>query len=267
MNINKISYLIAVVALVLSMLACNFGKGSTPIEPLPPEGTPNGGAPATEVPANNSSGSSGACANPYLPIIAGATWNYKLTGPVPDTFTRSILSVETSGFTDQDVFGTGVTRQGKWNCDNGGLIALDPSGGGSASISAQNITVDFKTTELSGVTLPAKINAGDSWTQTTTLEGTETVSGTQVPVKNQFSNTCKANGVESVTVGAGTFDAMRVECQTVMNITITMQGNPIQTKMTFNGTNWYAENIGLVKTATTGEGLDSTIELVSYNIP
>ena len=102
MNINKTSYLIAVGILVLSMLACNLG--SNPVPSLPQEGAPT----------DNPSSSSGACVNPYLPVIAGATWNYKLAGPVSDTFTRSIISVETSGFTDQDVYGAGLTRQGKW---------------------------------------------------------------------------------------------------------------------------------------------------------
>ena len=120
---------------------------------------------------------------------------------------------------------------------------------------------------MSGVTIPATLNAGDSWTQTTTLEGTEDIKGTPVPAKNQFVNTCKAIGVESVTVEAGTFDAMRLECQTVYHITITMQSNPIQTTVTINVTNWSAKNTGLVKTVNTGEGLDSTIELVSFKIP
>lgn len=265
MNINKTSYLIAGGILVLSMLACNLGNGPVPGGTPSPEGTPNESTPTPEATADNSPSSSGACANPYLPVIAGAAWNYKLTGSVSDTFTRSIISVEASGFTDQDVFGRGVTRQGKWNCENGNLIALNPSEGGSASISAENISVDFQTTELSGVTIPATVNAGDTWTQTTTLEGTQTINGTQMPAKNQVANTCKAIGVESVAVEAGAFDALRVECQTVMNITITMQGNPIQTNLTINATNWYAENIGLVKTVTTGERLNSTIELVSYN--
>ena len=263
MNKNKASCLIAAGLLTFSMLACNLGKGTTS-----PEGTANGSAPAAETPADNSSSSStGACANPYMPIVTGATWNYKLTGPVSDTFTRSIISVEAGGFADQDVFGTGVTRQSKWNCDNGNLIALNPADGGSSTINTEDYSVEFQTTALSGVTLPATINAGDTWDQTMTLEGAQTINGTIIPTKNQFSNTCKAIGVESVTVEAGTFDAMKVECLTVMDITVTMNDNPIQQNLTLNGINWYAENIGLVKTTMTGEGLDSTTELTAYSIP
>jgi hypothetical protein len=70
-----------------------------------------------------------------------------------------------------------------------------------------------------------------------------------------------------VTVEAATFDALKVECKTDMAITITMQDNPIQTNLTINATNWYAENIGLVKTVSSGEKFNSTIELTSYTIP
>jgi hypothetical protein len=267
MNKNKISYLFAGGALVFSMLACNLGKTPDPSEPVPPtvaQGTTESApAVATEAPASGG----GACANPYLPIVTGATWNYKLTGNISDTMTRSIVSVEANGFTDQDVFGTGVSRQGKWKCENGSLTALDPSNGGSASVNTENVSVDFQTTELSGVTLPATVNAGDTWTQITTLEGIETINGTQIPAKNHFVNTCTAIGVESVTVEAGTFDTLKVECKTDMAITITMQDNPIQTNLTINATNWYAENIGLVKTVSSGEKFNSTIELTSYTIP
>lgn len=266
MRTNK-RFLIAGGVLVLSMLACNLGKSPDPATPLPQD-TTNESAPATEAPANtSSSSSSGACANPYMPIITGASWSYKLTGPVPDTFTRSITAVEAGGFADQEVFGTGIIRESKWTCDNGNLIAVNPVDGGSSTLNTEDYSVDFQTTASSGVTIPSTVNAGDAWEQTLTLEGTQTMNETIIPTKNQFTNTCKAIGVESVTVEAGTFDAMKVECLTVMDLTITMNNNPIQQNLTLNNVHWYAENIGLVKTTTTGGGLDSMVDLTTYSIP
>jgi len=271
MNMKKLPYQIAAGALLLSALACTIGRPAPvpdPAEPVPATVSQGWTQAAAETPQATSAPEqpAGACDNPYMPITQGATWNYAMTGSVSDTFTRSILSVAGDGFTDQDVFGTGVTRQGQWKCENGGLIALDPASGGSASVNAEGVTVDFQTTEQSGVTLPGSVQPGDTWAQTTTLEGTETISGTQIPAKNQFSNNCKAVGVESVTVAAGTFDALRVECQTSMVITLTMQGSDISTPVNFQATNWYVQGVGLVKTVSTGENLDSTIELTSYTI-
>lgn len=254
MKTNKISLLIAAGLLGISMLACNLAKGSTS----------SGGVPAT-VPPAESSISSGACENPYYPVKAGVTWNYKLTGNISDSITRSILTTDAAGFTDQDIFGNGITRQSQWQCDNGNLIALNAGEGVTSSVSSSNVSADFHTTELSGVTLPSTINAGDAWTQSMTIEGTESINGTQIAAKNQTTNSCTAVGIESVTVTAGTFNAMRVDCSTTISITVGASETP--TSIVTNNSNWYAENVGLVKTTATGENLNSTTELVSYTIP
>jgi len=223
---------------------------------------------ATEAPTANSPTSAGGCDNPYLPVVQGAVWNYKLTGPVSDTYTHTIISVESDSFTEQDEFATGVTRQGKWQCEDGNLIALNPATGDSANVSSKGVSVDFETKDLSGVTLPAAIKAGDTWSQSLTLEGAETINGTAYTASNELTINCTAIGIESVTVGAGTFDTMRVECQTDMHITVALDpNNPISTPLSLKGINWYAENVGLVKSYTSSPGLESTTELVSYNIP
>lgn len=265
MKTRPLSIAIAVSALFFAMLACNLGTSA-------PEGDgskPTDGS-ATEAsntsPPETSTGA-GACNNPYMPIIVGATWNYNLTGPIPDTYVHSILSSDGSGFTEQDVFGTGVTRQGKWNCENGNLIALNPSGGGSASVTTEGVSVDFQTTAIDGVTLPASINPGDSWSQSLTLEGTQTINGETFPASNQVTQNCTAIGNESVTVPAGTFDAMRMDCQVTMNITLNMVGSPLSNTISLTNSSWYAINVGMVKTVSTGSGLDSTVELTSYSIP
>lgn len=255
---------IAIFFLVLSSLACNLG--ATPPDSSPTtessqqnEGTP----PVTEVPSQN------ACDNPYSPVIVGATWTYDLKGPIPDTYVHSIVSIDGNTFVEQDVFGTGVTRQGQWNCENGNLIALNPSDGGSSNVSTENgVSVDFQTTELKGITLPSAINAGDTWSQEIFLQGTQTIEGNTFPASNRTISSCTAIGIESVTVPAGTFDAMKVECLNKIAVSLEMQaGNPSQFTIELVANIWYAPNVGMVKTTNTGSNLDSVIELVSYTIP
>ena len=267
MKIRPLPVVFAITSLTLSMLACNLGVSApaTDAAPASNDGNPSPG-PATEAVVENPPANA-ACDNPYMPIVVGATWNYNLTSQNPDTYVHSIISVEGTGFTEQDVFGSGVTRQGKWNCENGNLIALNPSGGGSANVSAEGTTVDFQTTAIDGVTLPASLNPGDTWSQSLTLEGTQTINGQAFPASNQTTQNCTAVGVESVTVPAGTFDAMRVDCQVTINIALDMGGGPLANVIALNNTNWYALNIGLVKTVSIGSGLDSTTELTSYSIP
>ena len=274
MSPNRMLFLMTICMIVISVAACSPAAPVTSPTAQSPEATAEVPAPTTEVPTATEAPTSvpepsvHACTNPYMPIVVGATWNYKLTGPLPDTFTHSILSVDESSFVEQDVFAAGVTRQGTWNCENGSLIALDPPSGASANVNTENnVSVDFETKDLSGVTIPAAINAGDTWSQSLTLEGTQTINGTSFPASNQLTSDCKAIGMESVTVEAGTFDAMRVECQTTMNLSLSMGDVPIQNTLNLTGTNWYAEGVGLVKTLTTGLGFDSTTELISYTIP
>src|SRR5438876_152919 len=111
MNTKRIPPLIATCILTLAILACNLG-GTPGSSTTPTPEAPATEPPVTMTPTAGSSETTGACSNPYLPVVVGATWNYNLTGPVPATFTRSILSMDASGFNDQDVFGTGITRQG-----------------------------------------------------------------------------------------------------------------------------------------------------------
>jgi hypothetical protein len=276
MKMRLLSIFAAGTFLLASMLACNLGSSAPTGEDVQPIQTEPGveapstdateAASATEPPAANPT--QGACSNPYLPVVQGATWNYTLIGPQNDTFTRSIVSVDAANFVDQDVFGAGVTRQGKWECDNGNLTALNPSGGsGTASIETAGMTVEYETTAHAGVTLPASINPGDSWSQSLTLEGTQSIGGISNPVKNQTDNACTAVGLETVTVPAGTFEAMRVDCTSTVNITVDFQGSPLDTTFTTTGSNWYAPGVGVVKIVTTGSELDSTVELTSYSIP
>jgi hypothetical protein len=261
---NK-SILMAVIAILFVTTACGIEEEPTPSVTIPQvvQATQQVTVPAV----SPTPVLTGACANHYLPILTGAIWNYRLTGADADTFTRSIASVQTDGFTDQDVFTLGFTRQGKWQCSNGNLIALAPSSGSSASIISDGIWIDFRTTAQEGVTLPASINAGNSWTQSLTIEGVQSIYNVQYQARNQLTSNCTAIGIESVTVTAGTFQAMRIDCSTVINISLTIEDKPNQTTLTLTTANWYAENVGLVRTVTTGEGYDGTVELLSYTIP
>lgn len=223
-------------------------------------GTPSGNS----TPAASTSG---ACANPLYPVAEGVTWNYTLSGTVNDTLTRKITSVSSTGFEDLDTFGNGTTRTGKWNCDNGALIALDPAAGTSANVQVNSASADFTTTSMSGVTLPAAVNAGDTWSQSTTLEGTMTVNGKQAQAKNEFTSSCTANGSENVSVPAGNFNAMKVTCQVDMTITVTVSGATVPTTLNFTTVSWYAPGAGMVQSIGTGEGFDTTTVLTGYTVP
>ncbi|MCC6499914.1 MAG: hypothetical protein IT313_06565 [Anaerolineales bacterium] len=257
---------VAFTFILLTALACNFGSAAPTSSPSSdnPENTP--AVEEANPPASNEA-TQGGCANPYMPVSVGATWNYNMQGSSSDTYVHTVLSADNDSFVEQDAFSSGVTRQAEWKCDNGNLIALNPQGGASGTVTTEGVQADFKTTSLEGMTLPAVINPGDTWSQSITLEGVENFNGMEVPAKNQFTSHCTAIGNESVSIPAGAFDALHVDCVNNMIITITMSGSDIQTTLDFTSSSWYAPKIGMVKTVTTGSQVDSTIELVSFAIP
>lgn len=222
------------------------------------------------LPGSGSGGAvpSGPCGNSLFPVVVGATWNYEISGTVTDTYVRTINSVTDSGFEDQDVHQGGITRTGEWNCDAGALTALDPVGSTSATVQRGDQLTDFQTTGLSGVTLPASVEAGTTWTQTVSIAGTTVMNGVSADATNDTTLSCIGIGVENVAVPAGSYDAMRVTCQNSIVITVTVSGATVTVPpVEFTSDSWYAPGVGLVKSVATGGGLDNTIVLTSYSIP
>jgi hypothetical protein len=234
---------------ILLLAGCNMpgGGGSTPTSPAGSTG-------------------SGPCANPLYPVAVGVTWNYQLSGTTSGTFVRTIQSVDSGGFTDQDTFDSGTTRTGKWNCAAGDLTALDPVGSTTASVQFGATNSNFQTTALTGVTLPAHVAAGDTWTQTLSMSGTTESHGVQASSTSDVSISCTAGGSESVTVPAGTFDAMKVTCQDGITIKVTTAGVTIPVSVNFSADNWYAPGVGWVKSVGSGSGFDETVLLTSYSL-
>jgi len=251
---------IAAALLLLSALACS----------LPGVGTPGNESQPTIQPSGGSGGAAGsACNNPLYPVVSGASWAYSFNGDAPGNFTRSITAVRADGFTDQDVFDSGITRSGEWKCDNGSLIALQPdSGASTASVQSQNVTSTFTTTAMDGVTLPGTVNPGDTWTQNFTMEGAESINGQDVTSKSQVSFSCTVGATESITVAAGTFNAVHMDCTSDIAITITMNGTDIPSNVSTTSTMWYAPGVGMVKSdSNLSDGKTTTLELTAYTIP
>lgn len=271
---------VVILSLGLSAVACglpslgggqtNEGASATEGSPASPTMTP---LQAEEAPsAGSPSTGSGGCRNVYYPVAQGATWTYAVTGGPngPTSYTDTISSVDGESFILTTTF-EDITRAQRWSCDPDGLVALD-FGGASATLAVANLQADFDTTEATGVTLPAEISQGDSWSQTFTLKGTQTLPGDQTAdVTGQVQYDATAGGLESVTVSAGTFEALRVDSTSTMNITVQMSG--ITVPVTIAGTivQWYAPGVGMVRSIEKSNFFDTEVEVTSeltgYSLP
>lgn len=231
-------------------------------------------APAgTEAPVTSGGGmpvaGEGQCANAYYPVREGATWSYTSTGSTSGnySFTDTITSVRDDGFTLTSQFDN-LTRTQEWACKPEGLVALQLGGG---AVTAQNLDLQVDTQNTTGVSYPNEITVGDEWDYSLDFTGKMTVSGVSGEAQGTDKNHFTAIGVESVTVPAGTFDAMKILVDSSLDINVTVQGLSVPVAFTGSYNYWFVQGVGWVKAEGTGsmagQSFSETIELQSYNIP
>lgn len=256
--------------LMLAALACNFpAPGGDP--PSDAGATPAAGSQSVTAPPP---AASGPCVNPYYPAVQGATWTYVNTGRSSGaiTYTDTITSVRADGFTVSTQFNELVQTQ-EWACTPEGLAALGLGGAGSAAaLSSSGMDAEFTTSNVQGVTIPANLQPGAQWTNSFDIQGVMTIAeGQTAEASGSVSLAAQALGLESVSVPAGTFNAMKIELHTTFSITATFQGIGIPVSISGVSTLWYAPGVGMVKSTDSGEfsgsSYTSTTELQSYSIP
>lgn len=214
----------------------------------------------------------GICANDYYPVIQGAAWTYKSMGsPAGDyKFTDAISAVNSDGFTLTSQYGE-LTRTQEWGCKEEGLAALQLGGPTAATLNSQDMNFTFDVKKVDGLTYPVEMNPGKEWGHVIEFEGRMDIAGETATAEGNAQTTFKVLGTESVTVPAGTFDAVKVQVNT--NIVFTIQVQGISVPASFSGTYayWFAKGVGWIKAEgqgnITGTSFTETIELQSYSIP
>ncbi|MCS6773465.1 MAG: DUF3108 domain-containing protein, partial [Thermoflexales bacterium] len=116
-----------------------------------------------------------------------------------------------------------------------------------------------------GVSVPANPKPGDTWSQTVRIMGTIQVGNQSLNAELQFKTACKPARMETVTVPAGRFDALRVDCTRETRGKASQGGTsqefPPSTEETKS---WLAAGIGLVKSTSPATG---EANLLKYGLP
>jgi hypothetical protein len=204
--------------------------------------------------------------------VEGATWTYQSTGgPVGGYgFTDTVTSVRGDGFTLTSQFDD-LTRTQEWGCSGEGLVALQLGGTSAATLNSQEMQVNLDVSNVSGISLPATIEPGSTWQHALAFTGNMVVGGQEIDATGSAQSSFTAVGMESVTVPAGTFEAMKVRVDSTINITGVFQGVSVPITITTPYDYWFAPGVGWVKASGTGdvagESFTETIELQAYNIP
>ena len=274
---QKNSYtLFSTLLIVFFIAACS----APPISPTNPQSTATAPITATEtavlptatVQGDMPAAGQGLCTNVYYPVRQGATWTYKSTGgPAGEySLTDTITSVREDGFTLSTQIGD-ISRSLEWNCTPEGLTALQLGGAPAAMLNSQGIQMNLNVSNVTGATFPSQINPGDQWQQTMDVQGNVTMMNEQAEATGNALMNFSAIGNESVTVPAGTFEALKVQVDVTLNINATYQAITLPVSFTGTYTYWFVPNVGWVKASGNGNVLGNsftdTTELQTYSIP
>jgi uncharacterized protein DUF3108 len=273
-NIHRI---VSALLIILCLSACAAPSQPSPtetqvIDTQAPPATSTEQAtepPATPAATSTPAAVAGLCTNTYYPVREGSTWTYKSTGSPAGaySFTDTITAVRPDGFTLTSQFEK-LTRTQEWACKPEGLVALQLGG---AAVSTQNMNLTVQTQNVSGVSYPKEIKVGDQWDYSLDFTGKLEVAGNSGQAKGKDKNHFNALGMESVTVPAGTFDALKIQIDTTLDITASIQGVTVPVQFSGSYTYWFVKDVGWVKASGTGSvsgtSFSETIELQAYNIP
>ena len=214
----------------------------------------------------------GACANEYYPVVQGAAWTYESVGSPAGkyVFTDTVSAVQNDGFTLTSKYGDLIRTQ-EWGCQEQGLVALQLGGPATATLGSQDMDFTFDVKNVEGVTYPTSMLPGEEWMHALEFESKMNIANEPAAAIGNAQTQFMAFGQESITVPAGTFQALRVQVDT--NITFTIQVQGISVPVSFSGsyTYWFARGVGWVKAQgegnITGTSFTETIELQDYRIP
>ena len=267
-----------IVSLLIFITACSNNEPIVPtVESTLMQEPASTETPATtEAPVSPTSGTPatgmGLCVNAYYPVREGANWTYQSSGgPVGGYgFTDTITSVREDGFTLTSQFGE-LTRTQEWACRPEGLVALQLGGTSAAALNTDEMQVSLDVNNVNGITFPASILPGDQWSHALKFTGKITVAGQEINATGDAQSSFSAVGVETITVPAGTFNALKIRVDTTISISGIFNGVSLPVTVISQYDYWFAQGVGWVKASGTGsvggESFTETIELLSYNIP
>jgi hypothetical protein len=206
-----------------------------------------------------------ACDHPYLPLRAGSSWTYSTPeGPV----TWSVGSAggsNDSAQTTMDLSMSEMSMTVHWDCTSQGIVSYDF---GNLTVASLGNVASMEVVDSSGVFLPAAdlLVPGYSWSDNYTVVMHISDEGFAVDINTTVDETWRAAGIETITVPAGTFEALRVDG--TENVTVGGFMGAGDVSVTVDATYWYAKDVGIVRyTASSSEGGDSGGELTSYTVP
>ncbi|MFH1621444.1 MAG: hypothetical protein ABIB04_05185 [Patescibacteria group bacterium] len=209
------------------------------------------------------------CSNPYYPFKPGLAITYGVTSGAKtegnSDYTVRTLSVSGTTAKIRVEMADGGTADMEADCADGS-VALN----GSSGMNAAAEGMKFETTVLysNGTDMPANVTAGTTWNKTETIR-MDITDGTadMGPITVTTAEQSKMINNESVTVPAGTYQAIKIELTRNTTSTAQLAGGKSMNlpPSTSKSTEWWVKDIGMVKSVTQDENGLSTTEAKSIS--
>lgn len=206
-----------------------------------------------------------ACDHPYLPLRAGSSWTYATSEGTMTWGVASATGSVDSAAATMDIAMPGGSMTVHWACGSEGVVSYDF---GTLSIAGMGDVATVEVVDSSGTFLPAAdlLVPGYSWPNAYTTVMNISQEGFSADLTMTVSETWTAVGMETITVPAGTFEALRVDGTENLSMAGFMGSEPVN--VTVSATYWYAKGVGVVRYASSASaGSNSGGELTSYTVP
>lgn len=205
-------------------------------------------------------GSALACIdNPYFPAVTGASWTYSVAG---DSYTQTIVEATAENMIVRMEMPGQEPVEAEYLCTEDGILMSGLTGDLLDDLDA---SADVEVISMEGVTYPYDLEPGYNWQSEVVMQMQMVVEGMSVDSTTTVKSDSTAIGVESVTVPAGTFDAMRISEQSEVVMEMTMMGMSMPLPgITTSSETWLTEGIGMVLLV---DEDGSRTELLSYTMP
>jgi hypothetical protein len=224
-----------------------------------------GGEAATQAPTPEAGGyaSQTACDHPYFPIRQGASWTYSSDVGAQTWSVTSVSGDLNSASATMEMSFPGGTITYTWECSSSGVVSFDF---GTMGLNAAPGVGEITITSSSGTILPPpdQLVPGVSWSNTFTEEVHTGAAGVDFTMTMDASESYTATGFETISTGAGSFEALRIDGSGTFTTSSEMVGTY---STTAQFTYWLAPGVGFVRFETSAEGVSSVSELTGYSIP
>lgn len=213
-------------------------------------------------PAPQTSTGQTACDHPYFPIRPGSSWafsgdgfSYSLTVESVSGDMQSATADVASSF---DVGGATI----EWTCGAGGVSFTQLS---AVSVPEVGGVGKFEIIDQSGNTLPtvAELESGASWDSSYSMTYSIGIVGFENAFTTHTTESHSAGSPQTVTVPAGTFQAIPVTTEG----TTSTSGEMAIGDSSFTSVVYFAKDVGIVRIESSSEGYSITLDLVSYSVP